>query len=298
MNIQQANAIPLTLILEKMGAKPAAQKGANIFYHAPYRDDKTASLHVTMNINKWYDFGITEGGNVVDLVCKYLQSQNHDYTPVDALRWIRNMTGNVQPVQSAADKSCDGPTLQVVTVGSIKNNVLKDYLESRGITLEVAKNYLHQVLVSNAKTGKKFYALGLRTEGDGYELRNSYFKGCTGSKHISFIRGSSTPATEIHVFEGIMDFLAALENQENNVFAGDAIVLNSVSNVDKAKAYIKDYHYTTIYTWLDNDAAGEKATCDLKAFAEEEKIPAFQTMNKTYSGHADLNEWYRKTLTF
>lgn len=61
MNIEQANAIALPEILHKIGHSPFKQKGADIWYHSPFRAEKTASFHVNAIKNVWYDFGMAKG---------------------------------------------------------------------------------------------------------------------------------------------------------------------------------------------------------------------------------------------
>ncbi|KAA6337152.1 DNA primase [termite gut metagenome] len=39
-------------------------------YHCPHREDRNASFKVDYNKNIWHDFGISEGGSIIDLVMK------------------------------------------------------------------------------------------------------------------------------------------------------------------------------------------------------------------------------------
>gem|GEM_PF-4687033 len=40
------------------------------WFHSPTRREKTPSFKVDLNKNLWYDFGIGEGGTLIDLVIK------------------------------------------------------------------------------------------------------------------------------------------------------------------------------------------------------------------------------------
>ena len=91
MNIEQANAIPLSAVLQKLGAAPTRQNNHDVWYRSPFRKERTASFHIHTKRNVWYDHGEGKGGKVVDFVCRYLESQGEDHTPVDALRWLTNM---------------------------------------------------------------------------------------------------------------------------------------------------------------------------------------------------------------
>ena len=60
MNIENANAVPLAEILEKMGQKPKKTTPNSIKYLSPYRNEKTASFFVFKD-NRWWDYGTGEG---------------------------------------------------------------------------------------------------------------------------------------------------------------------------------------------------------------------------------------------
>ena len=63
------------------------------------------------------------------------------------------------------------------------------------------------------------------------------------------------------MFEGFIDYLSALAL--GIISGADAIILNSVVNVNKAMPYLKDY--TVINCYLDNDTAGRIALTELTA---------------------------------
>lgn len=91
------------------------------------------------------------------------------------------------------------------------------------------------------------------------------------------------PSTECAVFEGFIDYLSALTLGIINV--ADAIILNSVCNVNKAIPIIKDY--TVINFYLDNDNAGISTLVELtKQFGS-----AVIDRSALYSGYNDLNEY-------
>ena len=291
MNIEQANAIPLSEILEKIGCQPTKQKGHDIWYNSPLRSEKTASFHINTAKNVWYDFGEAKGGDAVDFVCAYLQSNNEDDTVVDSLRWLRNMMFTPSKVLLKSEKEPAPPssTLMLHRISELKHPGLAQFLKSRGIPMTLAKKYLKEIVVRNDVTKKNFFAVGLRNEGNGFELRNAFFKGCISSKSISFIRGSKPVADEVHIFEGALDFLSALIEEKEETFEGDIIILNSVSALSQAFPYIKNYPYKKLYSWLDNDDAGRKATEVLKTFIVQETKISFKSMNYSYAEYKDVN---------
>lgn len=294
MNIDHANGIPLPEILARLDLHPKRLSGNKALYSSPLRKEKTPSFWVYLNTNSWYDYGAGIGGDVVNFVCQFLKSTREDHTATDALRWIRNMSGQeilVPPV--GFDKSQDQTSpLTIRSVASIRHIALIRYLESRNISLEIAKAHLKEVVIDNIITGKSFFALGFKNEDGGYELRNPFFKGSTSPKTVTFIRGAVRPAKRIHLFEGFMDYLSVVSRLGYSYLSGDSIILNSVNALPKAYPYIKGYGYQTVYSWLDNDKAGNNAVRLLSEFIQTQKEMRYVRMNKMYAPHKDVNEWH------
>ena len=300
MNIEHAKTIPLQTVLERMGATLSRQNDREAWYCSPLRQERTASLHVHLGKNIWYDFGEGKGGDGITLVCAYLAASGEGAKVVDALRWLGNMTGNLPPIIKPKGFSCHfepdkGWLLK--TAKPVEHLALVRYLELRGIPLPLAKRHLQQVYAKNLQTGRGIFALGLRNEEGGYELRNPFFKGSIAPKTISFIRGPVPKPDSIHVFEGFMDFLSAAADCPDEQLDGDAIVLNSVSNLADAVPYIKGYGYQTLYSWMDNDPAGDKARLALYKLARDEAGLLHQPKNDLYAPHEDVNAWRMHQLS-
>jgi hypothetical protein len=149
--------------------------------------------------------------------------------------------------------------------------------------------------VQNAKSNKNFYAMGLQNEDEGFELRNQFFKGCVGSKAITFIRGTKIFPEEVHIFEAWSDFLSALAYCKVSQFEGDSIILNSTSLLKHAYVYIKNYSYKYVLSWMDNDKTGAKATQTLLEFAKENGL-TLKAMNPLFAKHKDVNSWHMNKL--
>lgn len=300
MNIEQANAIPIAKILETMGIQPTRQANHDVWYLSPLRNEKTASFKIHTKRNVWYDFGEGIGGDVVSLVCNYLGSQKLNHNVSDALKWIESKVGRPPELgRREADESIEinrSSKLSVTSVRSIKNRALVDYLNSRGIPITVADRILKEVRVHNTETAKNFYALGLVNEDSGYEIRNLFFKGCIGAKNISFLRGSQPKPDAINLFEGFMDYLSILTQNEGRPFKDDTIILNSLSCLRHAISYIKGYGYKVAFTWMDNDQPGKKATQLLDEFFKTEEGLKHKPMNHLYRPCKDVNAWHMQTL--
>lgn len=297
MNIEQANGIAMTEILRKLGCRPVKQNGNEFWYLSPFRDEKTASFKVHTGKNLWYDFGVGKGGDVVKFACDYLISGNDGAGVSSALKWLQAFATYTPTIECVKEKPqpATGRVLEAVRIYELQYRTLINYIENRGIPLELAQEFLKEVLVRNNKTGREFRTIGLYNESEGYEICTEDFKGCIGPKSISFIRGTDLPATEIHLFEGMWDFITAFTQHPKQHFEGDVIILNSTSCLPQAFPYIKNYNYRKLVTWLDNDSAGGNATNYLKELAYTENVE-FEAMNEIYKPYKDVNEWHVRTL--
>lgn len=290
MNIEKAKTIPVARILEKFNLKPVKSADKESWYLSPFRIEKTPSFHVHNHKNLWFDFGEATGGDTVKLVQVLLERQGNDNSVSEALKWLdSNIDSNIsyEPPR-LQDQSENTPILKLKSVTPIKNIALKHYLQKRGIPFSVAEKLLKQISFINEKSGKTIYAFGLENEEEGYELRNSFFKGCIGQKSISFIRGTQPKPSGINIFEGMFDYLSVITKRNGKQLQNDTIVLNSLNCLKQIIPYIKDYGYQFGYTWLDNDQAGKKAVPKLIELFKAENI-AFCPMNSLYQPYKDVN---------
>ena len=156
------------------------------------------------------------------------------------------------------------------------------YLQERGIPAHIAKAKCKEAHYS--VNGKPYFAVAFENVCGGWELRNRYFKGCRGRKDISYLPWARDgPSTECAVFEGFIDFLSALTL--GIISGADAIILNSVVNVNKAVPYLKGY--TVVNCHLDNDNAGKTALAELTAIYGSIVIDR----STLYSEFNDLNDF-------
>jgi hypothetical protein len=300
MNIEQAKRIPLPEILDKIGYQPENIKRHEQWYLSPLRNEHTASFKVNTYDNVWYDFGEGAGGDNIAFVCAYLKSRNEDHTVSDALRWLGNMAGLgpiIAPVKTRECKKSD-PKLVLKNVQEIGNDLLIEYVESRGIPIWIARLHLKQLRIYNRDTGKAFAALGFINESGAYEARNPYIKITIGEhKDITFIRGTIVKPPGIYIFEGFFDYLSFLARQNGQPSEDDIIVLNSLSMLQEATAMIKGFGYRYLCSWMDNDDAGRKATENIAAFCAAEQSILHRPMNLLYEKHKDVNAWHMHTLS-
>lgn len=278
--IKEIKSIPLAAFLSRLGHEPEVRKGTRLWYKSPLRQEQTPSLKVDTAINCWYDFGLGKGGNIIDLASELYQSTD--------LRYLMRCIANNYPVpsvQTAASSFAprhSAPGMERFEVVPLEHRALVAYLQERGIPAHIAKANCKEAHYS--VSGKPYFAVAFENVNNGWELRNRYFKGCRGSKDISYLPWSRDgPSIECAVFEGFIDYLSALTL--DIIRGADAIILNSVVNVNKAVPYLKDYNAINCY--LDNDNAGQTALAELTAVYGSTVIDR----STLYSEFNDLNDF-------
>ena len=76
MNIRQLNQLPIADFLSKIGVEPHYKKGENFWYLSPIRElENTPSFKVNTTLNRWYDYGLMQGGKLFDLAERLYPNQ-------------------------------------------------------------------------------------------------------------------------------------------------------------------------------------------------------------------------------
>ena len=277
--IKEIKSIPLATFLSQLGHEPTMRKGSRLWYMSPLRHEHTPSFKVDTTLNCWYDFGIGKGGNIIDLATELYHSTDLRY--LMSCIADRCAVPSAQTVASTSFQRHSAPGFQDISVVPLRSRALVAYLQERGIPAHIAMANCQQIHYSCR--GKRYYAVAFENQLGGYEIRNRYFKGCTAPKDFSIRRVRDGPSTECAVFEGFIDYLSALTLGIIN--GVDAIILNSVSNVNKTIHVLKDY--TAINCYLDNDNAGTMALSGLTAIYGSTVFDR----STLYSGFNDLNEY-------
>ena len=278
--IKEIKSIPLATFLSQLGHEPAARKGTRLWYKSPLRQEQTPSFKVETTLNCWYDFGLGKGGNIIDLAAELYQSTDLRHL----MRCIANScpVPSVQTVASSFAPRHSAPSMERFEVAPLEHRALVAYLQERGIPAHIAKENCKEAHYS--VSGKPYFAVAFKNVSGGWELRNRYFKGCRGRKDISYLPWARDgPSTECVVFEGFIDYLSALALRI--ISGADAIILNSVVNVNKAVPYLTGY--TAINCYLDNDNAGQTALSELTAIHGSTLIDR----STLYSEFNDLNDF-------
>lgn len=285
MNIQEAKEIRLADYLLSLGYSPVKKQANNLWYKSPFRQEKEASFKVNTELNRWFDFGLGKGGNIIALAGELYCSDHIPYL----LDKIAGQTPHIRPVSFSFHQQPSEPSFQQLEVRVLTHPALFRYLQERRINIELAKSECKELhFVHN---GKSYFAIGFPNVTGGYEVRNQFFKGCIAPKDISHIRQQGESKSSCFVFEGSMDYLSFLtirklkSPQYPDLKAQDYIVLNSTTNVSKAIEALSGYE--RIHCFLDNDKAG------ITAYRELENRFAYRVRDASihYAGYKDLNDF-------
>ena len=234
MNIEDVKQIPIADYLHSLGYSPVKQQGNGLWYKSPLREEHEPSFKVNTDRNLWYDFGAGKGGNIIALAKELYCSDSLPYL----LNRIAEQTPHVRPVSFSFPQRRTEPSFQHLEVRNLTHPALLRYLEGRGINIELAKRECKELHFTN--NGRPFFAIGFPNIAGGYEVRNSFFKGCIAPKDITHIRQQGEPREKCLVFEGFMDYLSFLTLRMKNcptmpdLDRQDYVILNSTVNVPKA----------------------------------------------------------------
>ena len=282
MNIDQIKQIKLQDFLATMGCKPVKQYGVNLMYLSPLRTEKHASFKINTELNLWYDFGISRGGNIIDLAELLYNSSDVSYL-IHQIE--RNAPGSVSVSLPKAKPNTPQNSFENLQILSITHPALIKYLGERCIDIEIARTVCKELHFDTR--GKHYFGIGFPNIAGGYEIRNPFFKGGITPKDISLFHNEESKQS-CFVFEGFMDFLSfmTLRRKENDgLKQQDYLVLNSVSNVKKALEPLS--HYENVQCFLDNDEAGRNAYKQLL----EELGSSVLDSSSLYSDFKDLNDY-------
>ncbi len=291
MNISGAKQVRIVDYLRQLGHKPHHEKYRQYWYLSPLRQEKTASFCVNDRKNVWYDFGLAAGGDLVELG-KYLY-QTDDVSEI--LSHIEIHARNCAVARVVID-TADTPPLarqmKNVAVVALQHNALLSYLRTRQIDPDIARAFCREVHYDLRR--RHYFAIAFGNMSGGYEVRNSYYKGCIIGKDITVVKYRKGETQQCAcVFEGFMDFLTYLtlkRSKDDDICtaqATDYIIMNSISNLKRTLMQLEEYRF--IYCYLDNDLAGQK-TAETIASLYEGRV---SDRSSAYSEYKDLNDYIR-----
>lgn len=259
--------------LSRMGHEPVKVSNADYWYLSPLRAEHTPSFKVNRRMNRWFDHGTGQGGNIIDFGIRY-----HSCTVGEFLKLV------------GTDLSLHRPDREHVVYGNergitvmgdtpLTSPRLLEYLAQRRIPLAVAMRFCRQV--AYRQNGRNYYGIGFRNDSGGFELRNPYFKAGSSPKDVTTFTSGSP---EVKVFEGFMDFLSFKVIEGKDMQPTDMIVLNSLAFFEKARGFMDQHEVVKLY--LDRDTAGQN--CSRAAMASDHR---YRDESSLYEGFKDVNEW-------
>lgn len=288
-DLQYIKAIPIADYLHACGIKPAKRYNGYALYHAPYREDSNASLKVDFRQNLWHDYGTSQGGSIIDLVMKMRGCSAYEaiahLAEGKATTLAPSSFHREAHIGQRRDEQRPNNTRRILSINEALPLHLQSYLrEVRKIDLAVASPYLHHVRYEVG--GREYSAIGFPNRAGGYELRDDKtFKGTIAPKDISVIAGQANNAP-LCIFEGVMDFLSLLTMKGKEAIS-PSIVLNSVSNIHRAVAYLHEKGIDSVRAFFDNDPAGRQALQAIQSTGIK-----VEDMSRHYSRYKDLNEYH------
>lgn len=273
-------------ILKHFGHEPVYVKGDSLWYLSPFREERTPSFQVRGSV--FTDWGNSEiRGGVLDLCARLWGIPRGDVkTIIEKIRNIDNLSVLPPPLPASPNKKKEERE-KVIAHYPMNNARLINYLSSRGVEMSVALRYTNVLVYMNPSRTKKLYGIGFKNQSGGYELRSEYAKRSFAPKDISMIDSfMSEKSQNIVVFEGFMDALSYISHclRQGKSTNFQSLILNGVGMVQQAIDVLKEYKNMTIYGLLDRDAAGDRATEQLKS------LPNFLDRREWIGPHKDVND--------
>ena len=281
ISLQQAKETDLVDYLYQLGHRPAKISSSIYWYHSPLRTEKTPSFKVNRKINRWYDFGLGKGGNLIDFGILY-----HNCSVSELLHNFTHSFSLHQPALERVLKEADEPSsiVSITQVMPIHSRALRQYLSQRKISLKIANHFCRQVRYQIA--GRQYLALGFKNNSGGYELRNQFSKISSSPKDFTSINNG---CDSVSVFEGFFDLMSYAQTASSQAMRSqNYVVLNSISLFENARSFLESHKQIQLY--LDNDPPGLALT--RRAMSLD---PRYQDASSLYQNHKDLNEWLVST---
>ena len=272
LSCEKARNLCIVKSLAKLGHFPSRTTEKEAWFLSPLRSETQASFKVSKQLNRWYDFGIGQGGNVIDLICIIENCEVKE-----ALQFL-NQESIIPTYSSPNNHRPNNRKIQITAVKPLDHPALLYYLKFRKINVKLARHFCNEVWYQWKE--KQYYALGLKNKLGGWELRNKFLKNSSSPKTFSLIENDSK---QLLITEGMFDFLSLATIDEDLVQSSDSIILNSLAFIKRIETLIPKYKRVLLF--LDNDSAGEKATASLL-----NQYDHITDRSDSYKDYVDLNE--------
>lgn len=332
--IELLRQTPMAAILADLGYRTDHTRGN--MYFSPFRDERTPSFHVNDFDHKWCDFGDVDsrgghpGGDTIALVERLLNCKLPE-----ALAYLEKLSASPSieayksEILSAGSKSGSSEIVLTKVKGRITLDALSNYaIYERHIPANILNRYCSQVnyflRYQNGSESRPRYAIGFPNADGQWTLRSpmrQHGKMSTGGGptiiasngdflfndaegHLRRKSADGEPfgpdekAKSVVVFEGFLDALSYLAwKGVETPGDSDIVVLNSISNTQRALGFILDHE--KVATYLDNDKAGRKTTeiisKEVESIRREGLNIEHLDCSHAYANYNDVNEaWSAK----
>lgn len=260
--------------LDYLGDRVVRKTSYGYIAKCPWREDRHPSLTVTLNGKGWQDHATGEHGNLINLVMKCLGTRD--------LGRVCGEFNDIQPKSFSFDQSKEEESgFHLFSLVPLQSRGLYAYLHERGVSIDIARQFLQEAHYSFREGDGYLYALAYPNDKGGYELRSSRFKGGTRPKGIT--THLSRENAPVVVFEGFFDMLSfatLCDDVKHNY-----VVLNSIVNAPEGIEALRNYE-GSIYLCLDNDNPGRETTMLMK-----KHLPSVQDVSCRFAPYKDVNDY-------
>jgi hypothetical protein len=312
MKIIEAKSIPLDQFILYAKGLTGKLRAGRLWYCSPYRNENSPSFALSRDRMAWYDHGVGEGGNIIDLAMRLAQTDD----VATSLRYIETSMGSgyiIQPPRvEFKPMEPEAPYYKILECAPFemydywgKLTPHTKYLGARGINVERVAPYLNSIKFNakddakkNVKTG-----FGMKNVLDGYEVRSNlsgmgYRPVTVGEKTVTVLeaKDSSLGAGDKHtrpwhVFYSMMDFLTFISNDNPPMGYYNFMLIHGDGLADRAVEFLQNMKpsFMAHYTHQDANGNGQRAALEVMA-----ALPDWQAgdMSHKYEGYKDLNEWH------
>lgn len=292
LSCKQARQIDLVEYLASLGHRPKSVRNNSYLYLSPLREEKTPSFKVDRSRQLWYDFGVGQGGDIIDFGVHYfscsvsdLLEQLSTFLSTSNVSFHPQTPGStrhdlISAYQAGEKKESDSGKILIIGERPLTAISLIQYMQTRCITLEIALSFCREV--DFELYGKRHIAIGFKNEKGGFELRSQHFKGGSSPKAITLIEQSSS---ELTVFEGFFDFLSFLVLQSGSTTTSSFLILNSNAFFFQNKELMDKYQLVNLF--LDRDKTGIKCTRQALGWNNKKYVDKGEFLQPDQ----DLNDW-------
>lgn len=289
MNSKQTKRIAIIDFLANRNIFPVKIEKLYYWYISPIRkSEETASFKVTISLNLWYDHGLGDGGDLVKLICKMFNCNVSQALSIIAKDDYSK--GPVLTTTPKANQTSSNNNIVVTSTNEITDSNLIKYIQSRKVYLSDVRRFAKEVEYKSGNFNFTFKGIGLPNIAGGWEINNANgVKNSTSPKTLSWLRLAKE---EIAIYEGMFSFFSIWKHDPTLANDCDFMILNSVSNKEKAAQLLAESNYKHIHLFLDNDDAGNSA---VNCFAGLGRTMGIKLTNHshTYSESNDLNDHIR-----